>query len=235
MLEPQHQNPGQMESPNGYDVFKSQIAEAIDSFPGLTSFIKDGVPGLTGKVELIDVDGNCHDEYSVKILATGTFPNSFPLLFEIGGQIPKNYDWHVYETDGHCCIKTTPEEILACKKGITLKRFIEDEVKPYLFNQTFRRLNGFFSQERSHGFMGSLEFLQEVFETKNINLIKNGLLFISRRKTPNRTAMCFCGSGKKYRKCHRDTYENLSVLSDDHLNTILDQIQRYIKNNYSSC
>jgi len=229
LLEPQHQNLGQMGSPNGYDNFKNQIAEAIDYFPGLTSFAKDGVPGLTGELRLIDVDGNHVDIYTIEILATETFPSSFPFLFEVGGKIPKNYDWHVYETDGHCCLKTAPEEILACKKGITLNSFIEEEVKPYLFNQTFRRLNGYFYQERSHGFLGSVEYFQEVFKTENLNLIKNGLLFISRRKTPSRTAMCFCGSGKKYRKCHRGAFKKLSVLSDDDFNTILFQLQIYIK------
>jgi hypothetical protein len=224
-----------MENPKGYVIFQDQIAEAINNYPGLSSFIKDGVPGLTGEIELMDVDGDHLDIYSIEILATENFPNSFPLLFEAGGKIPKNYDWHVYETDGHCCIKTTPEEILACKRGITLNSFIEEEVKPYLFNQTFRRLNGYFYQERSHGFLGTLEYLQEVFKTKNINLIKNGFLFISRRNTPSRTSMCFCGSGEKYRKCHRHAFETFSVLSDDQLNMILLQIQQYIKNHYSSC
>ena len=210
-----------METPNGYDNFKNQTVIAIDSFPGLTFFTKNGVPGLTGEIELVGNDGISIDTYSIEILATETFPDSFPLVFEIGGQIPKNYDWHVYETDGHCCIKTTPEEMLACKKGITLTTFVEEQIKPYLFNQTFRRLNGFFYQERSHGLEGWLEYFQEIFETKNINLIKNGLLFISKKKKPNRVSTCFCGSGKKYRKCHRSTFEKLSMLSKRDFDVLL--------------
>lgn len=202
-----------MVNSDGYKLFVNQVELVSQTNPGLTSFVKEGIPGLKGEINLVDDGSGSIDTYSVEILATSNFPNSFPVVFEVGNKIPINYDWHVYETDGHCCIKTTPEEMLACKKGITLSGFIEEEVKPYFFNQTFRRLNGYFYQERSHGLKGWIEFFKETFNTTDMDLIKEGLKFISKKEKPDRVSLCFCGSGKKYRKCHRDTYDKLSTLS----------------------
>lgn len=207
------QNLGQMLASNDYRDFLNQINDACETNPGLSIFHKEGVPGLKGTIELFDDNNSMIDSYSIEILATEKFPSTFPLVFEIEGKIPINYDWHVYETDGHCCIKSTPEEILACKKGITLSSFIEDEVKPYFFNQTFRRVNGYFYQERSHGLNGWIEYFEEVLKTADPKTIIECLRFISKNKKPNRSALCFCGSGIKYRKCHRGAYESLSKLS----------------------
>ncbi|WP_113651990.1 SEC-C domain-containing protein [Pedobacter namyangjuensis] len=209
---------------NDYKDFIDQISDACSTNPGLTTFSKDGVPGLRGTIELYDDHHAFVDSYSIAILATDGFPRDFPLVFETGNKIPKNYDWHVYETDGHCCIKTIPEEMLACKKGITLNSFIETEIKPYLFNQTFRRVNGYFYQERSHGLTGWIEYFKEVFKTANPKTIVDGLKFVSKNEKPNRSALCFCGSGIKYRKCHREAYENLSKLSPSDFDLIFSAI-----------
>lgn len=139
---------------NGHIEFEKQVNEALLVFPSLSFMEKDGIPRVKGQIDLLSSDGAFIDQYDVEIVATERFPKTFPYVFETGGKIPTNYDWHVYETDGHCCIKTNPEEMIICNRGITLVGFIEKEVKPYLFNQTFRRLNGYFYQERSHGLKG---------------------------------------------------------------------------------
>lgn len=205
----------------GYDLFEKETQLIIKTYPGLTSFNRDGRPGLSGELSLKGEDGIIYDTYTIEIIPMEGYPHSFPYLYEIGNKIPKNYDWHVYETDGHCCIKTTPEEILICKKRLNLIYFIEEEIKPYLYNQTFRRLNGYFHQERAHGLKGWIQYFEEVFNTKDINLIKSGLNFISKRQEPCRVSLCFCGSHKKYRKCHREAYRSLSNFSDDDFKKLL--------------
>ena len=206
---------------DGHNEFLRQVDSAILAFPSLTFIEKEGAPGLKGAIDLLSADGTHLDQYELEIIATERFPKTFPYIFETGGKIPINYDWHVYETDGHCCIKTTPEEMIVCNRGITLVEFIEKEVKPYLFNQTFRRLNGYFYQERSHGIKGWLEYFYEVFGTTDLGIVRSGLSFLVKREKLSRTAICFCGSRKKYRKCHRSTYEALSGLSDNDLTFIL--------------
>lgn len=169
-------------------------------------------PYIEGRLHLPDEEGRFIDSYSIKIEVKDDYPNSLPVVYETAQRIPINIDWHVFP-DGHCCIVTPPEESLICKKGITLENFITNHVLPYFHNQLFRELNGYFLNERSHGNEGIREFFQTKFNTDDSKKVSQWLLFIAKKKEPERTAECFCGSGKKYRKCHRNTFRELSIFS----------------------
>lgn len=168
-------------------------------------------PYIVGRLHLPDEEGKFIDHYYVKIEVKDGYPNNLPLVYEMANRIPNNIDWHVFP-DGHCCIVTPPEESLICKKGITLNKFIIQHVLPYFHNQLFRELNGYFLNERSHGDAGIREFFAAKFNDTDFKKISESLSFIAKKKEPQRTANCFCGSGKKYRKCHREIFRELKIL-----------------------
>ncbi|PKK36814.1 hypothetical protein BWI96_10615 [Siphonobacter sp. SORGH_AS_0500] len=202
----------------GAKEFIEEAQSLVDQNPCL--FIaKDehGLPSLCGELLLDDEEGIPFDSYHVKIEFVSNYPFEFPKVFETGNRIPKNIDWHIFESDGHCCIKSMPEESLLCKRGITLEWFIKTQVKPYFYNQKYREIHGFFLKERSHGINGNNEFFKEIFRTENLQTIAKGLIYIKTRQKPNRVDACFCGSKLKFRKCHRDTYRLLLNLSDEEL------------------
>ncbi len=207
---------GQMS--DGVEIFRAEAKVITSYFTDLIYTEDDnGMPQVRGMLKLNDELGNNIDAYDILIEYTLGYPFKFPLVFEFGGRIPKNIDWHVFPM-GHCCIKCPPEEILTCKKGITLKDFIESELRPYFFNQKHRELTGFFLHERSHGLKGKyIEFLKEVFKTDNLVEIADSLIFIRKREEPNRVSKCFCGRNEKYRKCHRETFRLLSQFNDEEL------------------
>lgn len=199
-------------------LFLSEAQEVLGFFPKLKLSESNGLPVLVGKLDLISDQGVIEDTYTIEIHPTEGYPFRFPLVYETGGRIPKNIDWHIFETDGHCCIKTIPEEILTCKEGITLTLFIRVEVVPYFFNQTFRRKRGYYLNERPHGDVGEIEFFKEVLDTNDILKVPKWLYFISKRNEPTRTEKkCFCGSGRMYRHCHRLAYRKLSSFSNNEL------------------
>ena len=202
----------------GERFFLTEASNINKLYNGLQVVEKNGQSIIAGKLDLVDERGNHHDTYSIEIHPVSDYPNRFPIVFEVGGRVPKNIDWHVFESDGHCCIRTLPEEIIACRIGINLIGFIKEEVEPYFYSQTFRRLNGYFLNERSHGFFGDIEFFGEVLDTNDIlNMIK-WLHFILQRKEPNRVAKkCFCGKDVMYRHCHRNAYRRLAKFSDEEL------------------
>lgn len=173
-------------------------------------------PYIEGSLHLPDEEGKFIDSYSIKIEVMDGYPNNFPLVYEIAKRIPINIDWHVFP-DGHCCIVTPPEEFLICKKGITLEKFIIKYVLPYFHNQLFRELKGYFLNERSHGDEGIKEFFLSKFNTQDSKKVSQWLLFIAKKKEPVRTANCFCSSGKKYRKCHKNLFRELSIFSSKQL------------------
>ncbi len=201
---------------NIYDQFSFECKEAIAQYEGLHyAETMDGVPELSGTL-FIRNGHEILDEYSVRIIPTADFPNQFPFVYETEGKIPNNIDWHVHE-DGHFCLCTIPEEFLKCKRGINLSQFIENEVTPFLFNQTYRRNYGFFYQERRHGFSGELDYYAEILGLKSVLEVAQFFKFLIHQYEPGRTEKCFCKSGKKYRNCHRDIYRMFRQLSNAEL------------------
>ena len=198
-----------------------------NSYSRLQAVKKDGKTIISGELDLKDESGILHDSYSVEIHSVQNYPNRFPLVFETSNRIPRNIDWHVFETDGHCCISTYPEEILACREGLNLIEFVENQVKPYFYSQTFRRLNGYFLSERSHGFLGNIEFFSDLLMTDNIENMIRWLYSVLQREEPNRVAKkCFCGSHAMYRHCHRSAYKKLAAFSDEELKYFIDELYK---------
>ncbi|RZK42955.1 MAG: hypothetical protein EOO61_05140 [Hymenobacter sp.] len=210
---------------SGPELFKTEALSLDGHLPELSDIVLGDDPVfLIGTLTLLDEKGELIDSYRIKIAPTGAYPNAFPLVYEINGRLPHNIDWHIY-SDGHFCIKAWPEELLICNNGISLQQFIKEQILPYLFGQKFREVHGYFLNERSHGSEGNIEFFKDVFNTSDLNKIRQHLEFISRKEKPNRVAKCFCGSGLKYRKCHRKAYQLLSNLSDAYLSLYIRMIE----------
>lgn len=207
----------------GQDKFKIEALELLADYPKLELISEEDSLILSGDFELYDESNILLDSYKIKVCPTETYPFQFPIVFETSKRLPFNTDWHVYP-DGHLCIRTIPEEKLTCANGITLKYFLEDELKPYLFNQLHRRILGYFKNERSHGVKGEIEFYESFFNTKDLLVITSYLIFIATNKEPNRSSKCFCNRGKLYRKCHRDAYRKMKQLGNDSIIEFLTRI-----------
>lgn len=167
---------------------------------------------IEGQIFLCDEQKKIIDSYDIRILVKDDYPNSLPFVFETSKRIPNNIEWHVFP-DGHCCIVTPPEESIICRKGITLEKFLTTHVVPYFHNQLFREINGYFLHERSHGTEGVQEYFKSLFRSNDVKKISEWLKFVAKRKEPSRIANCFCGSNKKYRKCHRNIFRELQNLT----------------------
>lgn len=203
----------------GYDIFVSQIEQAIVAYPTLRRVKVNGKHILKGVLAVIDKNGTYWADYEIEIHSTENFPNEFPILFETSDKIPKIADWHIYEDTLSCCVKIKPEEILRCRKGITIKEYICEEVLPYLFNQTHRRIEGYYvNGEYGHGKLGMYQYYSDLLNTgNNIQLTIQLMLFISNNERPGRTASCFCGRNIKFRDCHRNAYDRLKQLGSEML------------------
>ncbi len=209
---------------DGISLFRAEAISISDAFPSLSFLEQAGKPVVAGQLELKDAEGLHHGSYFIEIHAVEEYPYRFPYVFETGGRIPRNIDWHIFESDGHCCLKNQPEEILLCKTGINLQMFIEKEVKPYFFNQLYREKHGYFLQERSHGLQGELEFFFDLLRTTDLLKVYEFLVFVCKRLEPGRTTVCFCGSKEKYRRCHRDTYRTIEKFTNAELQYFIGEI-----------
>ncbi len=217
-----------MENNFAYKIFISDAIKAQMAYP-LLALNQDDVPELSGAISLKDSSGFVIDSYQVKIKATSGYPYYFPFVFETGGRIPINADWHVYESDGHLCICTTTDEYIKTINGLPLDLFIKNELTPYLFNQTYRREKGFFLNEMDHGEKGQLQTLKNSLQTNDINNIRWFLLMARNGFKQDRTSLCFCKSGKKYRHCHRDILETFKRLDQHKLDTLIKLVENSLE------
>lgn len=198
---------------NGYSRFVAQLDEAIASFPGLIRMTIGNQEVLKGVLSVIDIEGKLWEEYDVEIHASEMFPYEFPILFEVSGKIPRIADWHIYEDTGSCCVKVRPEELIKCRNGLLLTEYIAGEVMPFLFNQTHRRVEGYYvNGEYAHGIAGIYQFYSTILKTgenvlETIRLMK----FISENERPIRTSYCFCGKNSKFRNCHKEAFDYLKL------------------------
>ncbi|MEX2565816.1 MAG: hypothetical protein WD431_07740 [Cyclobacteriaceae bacterium] len=211
---------------SGYSYFKKEALAIESKFPEL-KFVEteSGIPTIVGELILRDEKGERIDSYEIEIVCSHSYPQSFPLVFETKNRIPYNIDWHVH-TDGNACLCTWPEEMIYCRKGINLETFVDKHVVPYFFNQKYREIHGFFLRERAHGNVGNTDFFKEKFRTSNLKLVVNFLEYIKSNPEPNRTNDCFCGSGNKFRKCHRSEFREFKELSVQTIDQFIYMIKR---------
>lgn len=212
--------------------FLEQIDEVILKYPQLQKAFSEESCYIKGLIDIIDKEGKHWDTYKIEIHPSTDFPHRFPIMFEVGGMIPRIADWHVYEDTFACCVKVLPEEFIRCRNGITLPEYIEEEAIPYLFNQSHRRHEGYYvNGEYPHGLMGLYEFYAKELGT-NVNIKKTIqlILFIAEGLKPFRTHKCFCGSSELFRNCHKTAYEKLILLGKEILMSHALQFSKLEKN-----
>jgi hypothetical protein len=176
-----------------YNLFVSQLNDVCAHFPNLRIKEKENRKILKGTVTINNSDNTANKSYSIEIHWKNGFPYQFPILYEVGGDIPCEADWHKYPNNS-CCITVDYDENLKCKSGITILQFIQKEVIPYLANQWYRQISGKYKAEYSHGEKAHIEFM--------FNLAYSG-----RKINMGRNEKCFCGSSKKYKHCHESIIE----------------------------
>lgn len=199
-----------------YELFESQIDNVLAKYNGLKRNLKDSKPIISGIIEIIDKNGKFWDDYTIEIHCSEDYPNRYPYLYEISNKIPKIGDWHIFEDTLSCCVTIPPKEILRCKKGITLLEYIDEEVMPYFFNQTHRRVEGYYANgEYSHGVKGLYEYYSELFKINDVKELVRLMVWICKSPKPDRRSICFCGRNIKYRHCHKKVYEDMVSMGKD--------------------
>lgn len=193
------------------DIFEKDLQLAVKRFPGMS--IK-GTPGklyLKGIIDIKDVQGVVLYSYSIEIHRSPAYPHRFPLVFEVGGDIPVGSDWHKYE-DNSLCIDVEADEILKCRRGLSVCEFIVQELIPHLANQRYRAVEGCYTNEYKHGGLGVMEFYTELLGTSDTQMWLKVAHSVFVENRLRRNELCYCGSGRKYKHCHEAIDERLNLI-----------------------
>lgn len=202
---------------------ENEYSVASEKFKNLRKpILEDDQIVIYGRLDAIDIDGNNWDTYEVKIVISETYPNELPILFEIGGKIERHPDWHI-SRDGSCCLGPRIKLIRDLNGNITLIRWLEIHVIPFLANHFYKIKNGEYAGKHySHGANGIVEYYQELWNIFKKSDIINKLKLITHRSKIGRNDKCFCGSNEKYKKCHLNSRDFEGVPNEHYLKDLLD-------------
>lgn len=169
-------------------------------------------------------------KFNLEVVVPGDFPLVFPKVKELSNCIDKNYP-HRY-TDGQFCLASDLELKMFFSQDTDICSFIEKYVIPYLYTYRFYEEYGVYPYgERSHGQMGDLEYLKDLFGVDDWGQVLDIMLFVM--QSPYRGhLLCPCGSGKKIRNCHGEILKKVmnAELQDECREILLEIKREYDRN-----
>lgn len=210
--------------------FIQDIPAAVAKYPELSIVDRDGTTILVGRMTIRDSTGKVWDKYDIEIHPTELYPYRFPLLYEVGGRIPRIIDWHIYGDTQSCCMDIRPSEIINCKTGLRLEELIPRFVIPYLANTTHRFKEGYYKNgEYSHGVKGLVEYYTAITKANDTNEMLR-LLISFAKGVGTRTVFhpCFCGSGRKLRNCHEELLHKLKSIDQEEVKKGIILMKEYL-------
>lgn len=201
-----------------YKLFENQLVDVCEKFPNLRVKTKDGRKYLKGIIDITNSEQENVRSFLIEIHYSKDFPYRFPLLLEVGNDIPCDPDWHKYN-DNSCCITVEPDEILQCLNGITITQFIYNNVIPYFANQYHKIITGKYKNEYPHGRGGLIMYYNELFQTSDISKWKLYIeyAFGIRKLNVGRNEKCICGNSIKMKNCHSKIFDKIKQIGKQNI------------------
>ncbi len=194
--------------------FSKDLAEARSKYPRIQYEHKDGFDychRVKGEIDIMDSEGTFWGTFLISVDFHRSYHKGFAILFDHSKAFPWTLDWHTNK-GGECCICSPIEKIEQSHSRITVLGFMDEYVIPFYSNQIYRREFGSYKNgSYGHYKEGIWESLEEEFNTKDRGVIKEILNRMGRNR--GRNDLCFCGSGKKLKKCHLQRERVLKELS----------------------
>lgn len=188
----------------GQEEFHRDLELAKEEFPFMESEPSENPDypfRIVDDFEVTDHEGNHYGTFRASIYFSRLYPKVFPVLIDMSRAFPWDVDWHISAKTGECCVCGVIEKEEVGRKGISVLGFIKTYVLPFYANQLYRSKYGHYKNgEYSHYEEGVWEALEEEFCTKDRGRILHFLKEMRIKR--DRNDLCFCGSSKKYKKCH---------------------------------
>lgn len=142
-------------------------------------------------------------KFNLEIIVSKDYPSQIPIVKEVSNRIDKDYP-HRYN-DGKLCLASDFELKMYISQNANISSFIDMYIIPYLYTYRYYEEYGVYPfGERSHGIVGDLEYIKELFMVNEWKQVFDIIYFISYSSYRGHL-LCPCGSGKKIRNCHGDT------------------------------
>lgn len=205
------------------------ISSGIKKYPSLTLEFKDKQPIVKGSFPAHQNDLFIQ-RYDVTIGFPPNYPNYMPWVIETGGKIPRTADRHVFSIDNTLCFGNLTDLLRECKKGITFVWFLDNILNKHLCREYVRdKLGYYLDGERNHGQEGNWESYYDIFGHDDKKQILSELFRILENKDYPLNKKCYCGSQKKYKRCHAQFEKRILDIGRTNLRMIYNLLKTDIK------
>lgn len=178
-------------------------------YPSLEYVQRDNECIFVGEIVLNHVynDVRMTGKFDIEIVVPRDFPLALPTVKELSNYIDDSYT-HRYP-NGYLCLASNLELKMYISKNHDISDFVDKYVIPYLYTYKYFKEYGIYPYgERSHGTMGDLEYLKDLFCVDNWKQVFDIIMFIT-KSTYRGHLLCPCGSGKRIRNCHGNIFRNI--------------------------
>ncbi|AQR96487.1 YecA family protein [Clostridium saccharoperbutylacetonicum] len=189
-------------------VIQDQIIDLIKEYKDLILYCNENKAIISGLInfEAKYDDIIIKDKYYIEIILDDKYPNTIPIVKEIGGRIPSTF--HKNGNDILCLeVESKMKDYLI--KNPNLLSFVNKFLVEYLYGYSYKELYGRLPfGERKHGVLGIIDYYREIFDVYDIKNIIEFLKILAKVNYRGH-CICPCGSGKKLRDCHGNIIREL--------------------------
>lgn len=162
------------------------------------------------------------DNYRILITFPDDYPNEFPEVLELDGKIPVSDDNHVNRSSEYfttsLCLGTNIEVYKIFIRSRNIVHFIEKILIPFLYYISYKNKFGCTPySDRSHGFLGILEYYKELFKIIDKNKIIQFLEYAHNYSNSGLKTYPW-GSDKIISRSHINIIKDLSRVPGKYLN-----------------
>lgn len=168
-------------------------------YPDLRLTIDGEIGHLVGSFPIVH-EGVELDRFEIKVRVPAEFPRELPTVYEVGGRIPHDVDWHTFKAGNLCVI--VPEEWFLNQNYRSLIAYLEGPLRNYFVNHALAEAGHVRPMgERRHGSRGLYDAYGDMVGTTDTLAIIRYLRFCASPKIKAHWK-CPCGSGKRVEICH---------------------------------
>lgn len=146
--------------------------------------------------------GEISDSFNLEVLVPFAFPKSLPMVFEIGGRIPRKGKFHV-NGDGSLCLGARLRILASISKHRSISCFSRNFITPFLYQVSHMLANGkrFPLGELAHGQPGELDDVIQMLGLKDRGEALIALKCLGMKRREANRLLCPCSCGKKLANC----------------------------------
>ena len=155
-------------------------------------------------------DCGIRTKIDLKVVFPYSYPKLEPRAYDVAGKFRHVPDRHFYP-DGCCCLWLPPESLWDADDPNGLRVFL-NHVSIFFDKQLICDAlggNAWPGEARSHGYLGYVEFVQEMLKG-NKELMTTLAPIFAKERSISRNDLCPCGRGFKFKRCHLDAVEEVS-------------------------